>query len=81
MSITFDPLAHQRERTRKAEQRCEGLERHRDQLHRLLVLALDVATRHGKDCDPMALLAVLEQVDRQVFPTVDELAQVLREAA
>jgi hypothetical protein len=58
----FDIVAHHRERTRRAEQRADGLERHRDHLERLLLVTAQVAA--GQDCNPLVLLrAILEMVD------------------
>lgn len=83
MSVAgFDIVQHHRERTREAERRAEHLERERSRLERLLALALRVATADGKDADPLALLSVLEELDRAVeqdAAEIDELVQLLRD--
>ena len=58
------------------------LDRERAKLERLLALALTVAARD--DCEPLELLAVLEDLDRimqepRSEPSIDKLAPLLRE--
>ncbi len=61
MSATgFDVVAHHRTRTRRAEARADGLERHRQRLERILAVALRVATGDGRDADSLALLKAIE---------------------
>lgn len=82
MSVAYDPLVHQRERTRKAEARAEMFERELAKALRLAGLVLRVATSDGKDAEPLALLGVLEDLDRQTQhdeAETDALVQLLRE--
>lgn len=80
--MSFDLAAHHRERTRRAEQYADSLERQRARHERLLALALQIAA--GTDCDPLVLLRLLEETldaaDRQPSEfSVDELVQLLRD--
>lgn len=82
MSATFDVAQHHRDRTRRAEQRANMLEAELAKTIRLLGLAVQVAA--GDEADPVTLLRVLEQLDAQptrTEPTIDDLAQLLRETA
>jgi hypothetical protein len=77
----FDLAAHQRERIRHLGLENEALRRHRDQLERLLAIALQVATGKTKTT-PMALLGVLEEFDALVNETpAEKVLRVLRETA
>lgn len=58
----FDLAAHQRERIRALERDVGGLEQTRDELLRVLALTVRVAA--GKDCDPITLMRVIEEMDR-----------------
>lgn len=60
----FDLAAHQRGRIRALERDNRHLEQHRNQLERLLAWTLQIAA--GRKCEPLVLLAVLEEVDRRV---------------
>ena len=81
MSATaFDAVAHHRARSRRAEARADALELQRTKLERLLGRALQIAA--GSECEPLVLLAVLEEIDRlaaKPAPTIEELVVVLRE--
>lgn len=61
--MTFDLATHQRERIRELDRRCQMLEAEERRLYRLLALALRVATREGRDCNPGALLEALCGID------------------
>lgn len=85
-AATFDVVvAHHRARTRKAERRAETLEELNGLLFRLLGLAVEVATA-GSTVDPLALLALLEDIDRamqQPRPGLSDerMTELLRQAA
>lgn len=78
----FDIVDHHRQRTRRAEARVDALERHRDQLQRILILALQMAVSNS-GVNPLELLAVLEDADREIEkPKLsDNLVRLLRETA
>lgn len=78
MGSSFDVIEHHRHRTRRAEARADGLQRELDNAVRLLTLTARVAAGH--DCDPITLLQILEPMTRPE-PSVDELAQLLRDVA
>ena len=78
----YDPIQHHRQRTRAAEARAHALEQVRNRLERLLAITLRAAA--GKDCDPLVLLKVIEEIDeRAQKPGADwdELAALLRDTA
>lgn len=76
--MPFDLASHQRQRIRALERETQHLQTARRQLERLLAITLTVAT--GSDCDPLTLLAVIEQLEKDKrVASVDELAQLLRE--
>jgi hypothetical protein len=72
MQGSFDITQHHRDRTRRAEQRADGLERELANAIRLLALTAAAATS-----DPIGYLQQLDKPE----PTIDELAQLLRETA
>jgi len=83
-AIGFDLATHHRQRTRRAEARADGLERHRQRLERILAIALRVATGDGHDADPLALLKVIEELDQTMQRderSIDDLARLLRATA
>jgi hypothetical protein len=69
-SQAFDITQHHRDRTRRAEQRADGLERQLAHAIRLLAITAAAATH-----DPIGYLQKLDKPE----PTIDELAQLLRE--
>lgn len=79
-AVGFDPVAHHRERARRADARAEMFERELGKAVRLLGRAATIAA--GNDCDPLVLLSMIEELDRIVEnpePTIDELVQLLRD--
>lgn len=84
VALPFDADRHRREKLQRAERRAAFLATERARLERLLALALRVATHDGKDADPLALLSVIEELDRAVQScgsSVDESVVLLRETA
>lgn len=90
----FDRDAYQRALLSERAQRIRLLEAEERRLYRLLALALRVATRDGRDCDPYVLLEVLCAVDgtdparpawveereqAETAAELERLAQLLRE--
>ncbi len=79
----FDLIAHHRRRTRAAERRADTLELQRAKLERMLALAVRVASADGRDCDPLVLVEMIEELDRLTLdppePTIGELVVLLRD--
>ena len=76
---SFDVASHHRRRTRLAEGRANGLELQLAKALRLLGLALRVAA--AGECEPTALLQVLERIDEHAQSpgaSIDDLAALLR---
>ncbi len=76
---SFDLLEHHRRRTRQAEGRANALETQLAKALRLIGLAVQVAA--GDECEPIALLQVLEQLDERAQnrgASIDDLAAILR---
>lgn len=77
---SFDVVSHHRRRTRLAEGRASGLELQLAKACRLLGLAVQVAA--GDECEPTALIQVLEMLDERAQSpgaSIDELVALLRD--
>lgn len=59
----YDQASYQRNRIRRLEQRCAGLEQTRDQLVRVLATVVETQFR-GTDVDPVEYLNVVVDCDR-----------------
>lgn len=81
MSATFDLERHRREKIRRLEREVEFLRAHRAQLERLVALLARCAVA-GTGCQPLALVAVVERLDRLAQePPLERLVALLEETA
>ncbi len=58
--MSVDVAQYHRDRIRRLEQRCDGLERYRDQLERAYALAC--ITIAGTDADPAQVAAIIHEL-------------------
>lgn len=70
--LVFDADAHRRGLNRQLRERVEYLENERDRLQRLLYIACQAAA--GNECQPLALLAVIEDLDRVASKPPDTIS-------